>query len=238
MARKQHLSRLAAPSTWPIKRKGIKWIVKPSPGPHSLQRSIPLIVFMRDILKITKTATETKKVLARGLVKISGKPTRKEKFPIGLFDVIEIPVMKKYWRVLLNKKGKLDVCEISESEAKLVPVKVMSKKTINKGKIQLNLSNGWNLLDNKNYSVNDVLLLDTEKKSVAKHITLQEGALAYVIGGKHIGRTAKIKKIKETGILKKEKLAILEASPEESWQSPVKQIFVIGTKEPEIKLEQ
>lgn len=238
MARKQHLSRLATPSTWPIKRKGIKWVVKPSSGPHSLQNSMPLIIFMRDILQITKTATETKKVLARGLVKISGKIVKKENFPVGIFDIIEVPAMKKYWRVLLNKKGKLDVVEIPEPEAKLLPVKVVAKKTISKGKIQLNLSNGWNILDDKKFAVNDVLLLDTEKKAVAKHIQLQVGALVYVVGGKHIGRTAKIKEIKQTGILRKEKLAILEASPEESWQSPINQIFAIGSKEPEIKIEQ
>jgi len=63
MARKQHLSRLATPSTWPIRRKGIKWIVKPSSGSHNLQYSMPLVVFMRDILQVTKSATETKKVL-------------------------------------------------------------------------------------------------------------------------------------------------------------------------------
>jgi len=237
MARKQHISRLATPQTWPIKRKGIKWIIKPSPGPHKLSYSMPLVVFLRDIIQITKTAKGSKNILTKGLIKINGKVVRKEKFPVGLFDVIEIPSIKKQWRVLFNKKGKLATLEIPETEAKLLPVKVTSKKTLGKGKIQLNLSNGWNLLDNKEYKVGDILLLDTEKKTVAKHIKLQKGVLAYLIGGKHIGYIATLKEIKETGILRKEKIAILETPEKETWQSPLDQIFAIGEKASEIKLD-
>lgn len=237
MARKQHISRLAAPQTWPIKRKGIKWIVKPSPGTHKFIYAMPLVIFLRDVLKISKNARESKKVLVKGLIKINKTVIRKENFPVGIFDVIEIPSMKKYWRVFLNKRGKLDTLEISESEGKLLPVKVTSKKTLGKDKIQLNLSNGWNLLDSKEYCIGDVLLLDTEKKAVAKHMKLQKGNLAYIISGKHIGHIANLKEIKETGILKKEKIAILEMPDGELWQSPLNQIFIIGEKKPEIKLE-
>jgi len=49
-----HLSTLAAPKSWPIKRKGIKWITRPKSGPHNLKSSLPLIVVLRDMLKLTK----------------------------------------------------------------------------------------------------------------------------------------------------------------------------------------
>ena len=237
MARAQHLSRLAAPATWPIKRKGIKWLVKVSPGPHGMEYSMPLLIYLRDLLNITKNIAETKKVLSKGLVKVNSKVRRKIRFPVGLFDVIEIPSMKKYWRVILNKRGKLDIIEISETEAKLIPLKIVSKSTLKKGRIQLNLSNGWNLLNGKNYSIGDVLILNTEKGDIVKHLKLEKGKLVYIIGGKHIGNLAIFKDVKEVGLLKKEKIAILDSLSGEQWQSPLNQIFVIGDKKPEIKIE-
>jgi len=237
MARKSHISRLAAPKTWPIKRKGIKWIAKPLPGAHSLESSMPLLIYLRDLLGVAKTSKEAKKILSKGLVKINGKIIREEKFPVGIFDVIEIPSMKKSWRVIINQRGKLDLIEISSEEANLLPVKIVSKKTLKKNKIQFNFSNGWNLLnDNKDFKVGDVLLLNLKDKSVGKHLKFKEGSLVFITGGKHTGHTATLKGIKELGTLRKKKIAILQAG-EETWQSPVEQLFVIGEKKPEVTLE-
>lgn len=36
---RRHLKRIAAPKTWPIKRKEHKWIVRPTPGPHPLKNA-------------------------------------------------------------------------------------------------------------------------------------------------------------------------------------------------------
>ncbi|MBD3263078.1 30S ribosomal protein S4e [Candidatus Woesearchaeota archaeon] len=236
MARKAHVSRLAAPRTWPIKRKGIKWIRKPSQGPHDLQKAMPLLIYLRDILQITKTTKETKQVLSNELVKVNSKVIRKVDFPVGIFDTIQIPATDKYWRVTITKKGKLAVIEIPKSEANLLPVKIVSKKTLNKNKTQLNFSNGWNLLDDKKYKVNDVLILDTEKNSVAKHIKLEKGNLVYVTGGKHTGHSAKLKNIKELGKLKRERIAVLE-SGKETWQTNLNHVFAIGEDKSEIKIE-
>ena len=44
MTGKEHLKRVAAPRTWPITRKTSKWVAKPSPGPHSQEHGMPLVV--------------------------------------------------------------------------------------------------------------------------------------------------------------------------------------------------
>jgi len=58
----RHLSRLAMPKAWKIKRKGIKWVTRPLPGPHSFKLGLPLNVLLRDILKLSKTTKETKSI--------------------------------------------------------------------------------------------------------------------------------------------------------------------------------
>ncbi|MBW2977059.1 30S ribosomal protein S4e, partial [Candidatus Woesearchaeota archaeon] len=51
----KHLKRNFAPRNWKIKKKGMKFVTKPSPGPHKMNMSLPLNVIMRDILNCAKT---------------------------------------------------------------------------------------------------------------------------------------------------------------------------------------
>jgi len=65
---KRHLRRIAAPKTWPIPRKGTYWIAKPIPGPHKMELSMPLALWIRDYLKLGKTMREVKYILNEGKV--------------------------------------------------------------------------------------------------------------------------------------------------------------------------
>ena len=56
------------------------------------------------------------------------------------------------------------------------------------------------------------------------------------MGGKHPGVFAKIKDTKEIGELKKRKIAIMK-NEGETWETDANQLFVIGDKEAEIKLQ-
>ena len=57
-----HLKREASPAFWPIHRKEFTWAVKPRPGPHSINRCIPLVLIVREILGLAKTRKEAKKI--------------------------------------------------------------------------------------------------------------------------------------------------------------------------------
>ncbi|MEM4247669.1 MAG: 30S ribosomal protein S4e, partial [Candidatus Nanoarchaeia archaeon] len=211
MAKLYHISRLNAPKSWPIARKGIKWVAKPIPGPHSIYYAMPLNIYLRDILGLASITKHIKKILNDGSVKVNGKVRKELNFPVGLFDVLSIAHLNKHYRVIISENGLLKLIEISASDAKLVPAKIISKTTTRNGKLQINCNNGWNFLaDKDDYKAGDVLLFDAEKNKPAKHIKLAEGNTAYIIGGKHVGSVAKLEKFKETGELKKKKIAVLK----------------------------
>ena len=78
---KKHQKRLTAPKTWPIKRKGIKFITRPNPG-KKFEYSISLNTVLKDFIK--KTNTTMGLVLKNaGLQIISFSGTR-EKVPFEI----------------------------------------------------------------------------------------------------------------------------------------------------------
>jgi len=81
----RHLKALAAPAFWPILRKEYKWTVKPSPGPHPIERSIPLLIIVRDILKYAKTGREARRLIAEGHFKVDGRVRRNYKYLLDLW---------------------------------------------------------------------------------------------------------------------------------------------------------
>ena len=236
MAKYKHMSRLAAPRTWPVKRKGVKWIAAPVPGAHKRELSIPLVVCLRELIQIAKTTKDIKKLLNTKEIIVNGRPIRDVKFSVGIFDVISVPKAGKNYRLVMNVIGKLNFIEISKDEAKFIIAKVVGKTTLKKAKPQLNLSNGWNILSNEKYGIGDVLFVDVLTRKPIKHITFANSKLAYVVGGKHPGVFAKIKETKEIGELKKRKIAVMK-SDGDTWETDANQLFVIGDKEAEIKLQ-
>src|SRR3990172_7830180 len=96
------LKRLAVPKWWPIEKKTHKFVVSPR-GPHKKLESLPLTVFIRDVLKLAETAKEARTIIKRGEVLVDGKKRRDPKLGVGLLDVIEIPSLKKSWRVAPHK---------------------------------------------------------------------------------------------------------------------------------------
>ena len=226
MAKKQHLSRLAAPKSWPVPRKGIKWIAKPTPGTHNLQTSLPLVVVLRDILETVRTSKEVKGLLHTKDILVNGKVPRDVRFPVGLFDIISIPKSKTNYQIIFNNKGKLVPQEIKGAEANLFPAKINGKTTVRGGKTQLNLSNGWNLLVAKDtYKVNDVVVIDLTTRKIKDHKKFDTGKDCYITAGKRIGRTGKLKEIKHVGLLKKENIAVLE-SKEGTFETRAEYLFV------------
>jgi small subunit ribosomal protein S4e len=236
MSRKNHMSRLAAPKTWPIKRKGIKWISKSAPGTHNQDYSLPLLVLCRDMLGIVSTVKETKQILNKGHILVNNKIRKKHRFPAGLFDVISIPSIKEHYRVIINNLGKLDLTKIPETESNIIPLKVVGKTSISKGKTQINLNNGWNILEEKEKpSVGDVVLYDLKANKIGKVIKQKKGNTVFIFGGKHHGQVAELKDIVETGKLRKTKIAVIQVG-KNTWETPLKYIFMIGEKKPELTL--
>ena len=196
---KTHQSRLSAPKRWPIKRKGIKWIARAIPGPHNKSNAIPLVIVLRDLLKLSETTKDVKKILNSNKVLINNKFSKNHRLPIGLMDIISIPSIKKHFRVIINKKGRIELQEINEGESKEKHYKIQNKRKIKKNKIQLNLHDGTNLLVKEEiYEPGDTIILDLEKNQIKNHIKLKKGALVYLTAGKHAGNIAKFEEIRKS----------------------------------------
>ena len=195
---KRHLSRLTAPKSWPIQRKGVKWIARPSPGPHTLKNCITINLILTKLLRYAKTTKEVKSILNDGKVLIDKISRKDHKFAVGVMDAIGIPDTKENFRVLFTDKGKFKLTKISAEEGKLKPAKIIGKKMLKGKKMQLNFYDGKNLIiDKGDYKVNDTLILELgDKVSINKHLKFDKVALVYLIEGKYRGLSGTIEDIK------------------------------------------
>ncbi len=223
----RHLKRLSMPKTWPLARKGTKFITKPSPGSHSLEYGLPLVIVLRDILKLATTSREAKKIVKHKTVIIDGRQIKDEKFPFGLFDRMYIPEIDKAYTVVLNKKGKLQIIEISKDKVDLKPLKVIGKRTVKKGLVQINCYDGKNILlkpdEAKNIKPHDSIVYDLKNKKIVKHLPLKQNADLVVIKGKHTWEFGKVKEITRKG----NKRFVAIQTERGVIETPIEHVFVI-----------
>jgi small subunit ribosomal protein S4e len=234
------LKRKPAPSFWPIHRKELPWVVKPSPGSHSLENCLPLTLVLRDILGVAQTRKEGQLILAQDKVLVNGKIRKKDDSPVGLMDVISIPEMDKYYRVLPSHKG-LVLAQISKEESNTTLVRVEDKTPVHNG-VQIALHNGGNMLikvaDPKNpqevtYETFDILKVTYPEKQVVQSLKTKEGNLAIITGGKNMGVQGKIVEIEKTEAKKRRQaLVTIEDSKGARCQTILDFIFSIGEAEP------
>ena len=191
-----HLKRLKAPRTWRIERKVAKWTVKPSPGPHPVDRSIPLLLIVRDFLRLADTGKEARKIIAAREILVDGKARRDYKFPCGLMDVISIPKINEHYRVLFDRRGVFQLVKIDEERAKWKLCRIENKTMVRGGKIQLNLHDGRNIIVEENsYKTGDVVRISVPEQEILEVIPMEKGTLAMITGGKHTGQIAEIEEV-------------------------------------------
>jgi len=239
------LKRKPAPRFWPIHRKEYVWVVKPSPGPHSLENCLPLAIVLRDILGFAKTRKEAKTIVSQGKMQVDARVRREDDFPLGLMDIVSIPDVDKHFRVLPSKKG-LILHPISKEEATFKLCRIENKTTVKNGSNQLNLHDGSNMLvkvaDPKNPQEDVYKTLDTVKISlpegqILEHIKMKENDFAIIIGGKNIGKHGKIVEIERAeGKKRRNALAIIEDEKGNRYQTVLNFVFAIGETQPLISL--
>ena len=238
------LKRKPAPRFWPIHRKELPWILKPSSGAHSLEGCLPLTLVLRDMLGVAQTRKESKLILDQGKVLVDGVVRKKDDFPVGLMDVISMPEAGKFYRVMPSHKG-LILSPISKEEAGFTLVRVEDKNTVHNG-VQIALHNGTNMLikvaDAKNpvevpYATFDILKVTYPDKQVVQSIKTQEGNVAVITGGKNAGKQGKIVEIEKTEAKKRRQaLVVVEDAKGVRYQTILDFVFPIGEAEPLIGL--
>jgi small subunit ribosomal protein S4e len=227
-----HMKRIAAPKTWPLKRKASIWAAKQSAGAHSVEASMPATMVLRDMIGVCDTAKEAKRIIGNREMFVDGVAVKNPKAPVGFMDVISIPKMEKSYRMLISDKGKLTTVEIPESETKCKICRIEGKTKIKDGKIQLNLSGGRNItIGENNYKTGDSLMIDLADQKILEVFPLSAGAFAMVIEGLHAGKTYTVS---ECAVIRGPSENIVKfACGTETVKSNV---FVIGNGTPAIKL--
>lgn len=234
------LKRKPAPKHWPIHRKEATWVVKPSAGPHSQEKCLPMTLVLRDILNVADTRKEGKMILSEGKVQVNGTVRKKDDFPVGLMDVISMPESNQYYRVVPSHKG-LTLSTISKDEAKY-KISRVEDKTITKDGVQIALHDGTNMLikiaDPKNpievtYETFDILKINIADGQVAQTLKTKEGNTAVITGGKNIGVQGKIVEIEKTEAKKRRHaLVIVEDEQGARCQTILDFVFSLASNEP------
>jgi len=230
----KHLKRLNAPRAIKLHRKEKKWTIKSSPGPHPLEKSIPMGLIIRDYLGLCDTYKEAKRALADGDVLVDGLKRKSHSFPCGLMDVISIPKLKKNYRVLFDQKGKLTLVTIADKDAEWKLCRIEDKTIVKGKKIQLHLHDGRNIIVKKDeYKTGDVLKISQKDGKITDVFKFDKGTVSLIIGGSHVGQIANIDDIK---IFQSSKpnLAIMKGKNE--FSTITNYIFPIGKTKPTITL--
>ena len=230
----KHLKRLNAPRTLRLHRKERKWTIRSSPGPHHLDKSIPLGMVIRDYLKLCDTQREAKRIITSGEIMIDGVKRKNYKFPCGLMDVISITKMKKNYRILFDQKGKLSLVPIQSKDAEWKLCRIENKTIIKGNKIQLNLHDGGNKLIKKDeYKTGDVLKISFKDQKISDVYKFIKGNVSIIIGGSHIGQTANIEDVE---IIPSSKPNLAKMKGKSEFSTLQSYVFPIGKTKPAITL--
>ncbi|MBX4196602.1 hypothetical protein KW805_03365 [Candidatus Pacearchaeota archaeon] len=182
-----HQTRQETSTKLPIPRKGTKYVAR---AIESVQNSVPVVIAVRDMLKLAQTAKEVREMIKEKLLKINGRTVYDYRESIKLFHILEAG---KLHQLILLPTGKF-AFEDTKSHERLC--KVVGKKLVNGGKIQIHLHDGSTLISPGNVEVGDSLYLDFSGK-VKKHVSLEKGKQAFVFSGKYKGMKGKIERVKD-----------------------------------------
>lgn len=213
-----HLKRQKTPKSWPIYRKGTAYIVRGK----NIQKGIPMLIIIRDMLKIAKDRREAKIALNSKKILLNGKIIKDEKNSATLLDIITVVPSKEHYRLTLNEKGKFAVEKEKEEKALQKISKIENKKMMKNKKIQLNLLDGRNFLSDIKCKTNDSVIINLKDNKIEKCLELKEKSNALVIGGKHSGMKGIIIKVDE-----KHRMIQLKRENGEDINVLIKQIMVV-----------
>ena len=228
--------RSKAPSFWAIQRKEKRFTVTTSPGPHGIEESYPLTVLIRDVLKIVNTFREASNIIRDEKIMVDGVVRKDPNFPVGLMDVLQIPVLEKSYRMVPIKGSVLAPIRIPDSENNQKLCKVQRKATVHKDKIQYGFHDGRSILaeSETDLSPGDVCLLEIPSQNIKRVVVLKNDVLALVVKGKRVGKIGQIKEIRP-GTITRRKMVDLEIE-EVIAELPADMIIAVGDDKPLVTL--
>ena len=246
MARKfgpRQLKREPSPGFWPIHRKERTWAPRTRPGPHPRDRSLPLLLIVRESMGLANTSKEAIRVISQGKVKVDGIIRRDRRFPVGLMDIVQIEGVSQAYRALPEPNRGLVLKPARDSEALFKICKIVGKQNVPGGKLQYSLHDGRTLLittrdtrlSTEEFSVGGALQLSFPVQKVIKYVPFQVGALGLVIDGRNQGYHGKITSISPGTHARRQIVRIETGSA--GFETPADYVIPIGTDTPLVSLE-
>ena len=229
--------RISAPKVALIKRKAHTWTISVRAGSHGKYTGIPLGIVIRDHLKFAKNAKESSFMINNGYALVDGKRVKQgNKHIAGLFDVISFPEIKKHYRIVFDKKGRILPWEIKDMKDKIC--KITNKTQLNKDTIQITLHDSRNIRlpvkDKDKYKVGESVKISLPDGAIKEIYELKEGNVASVISGKHAGSEGKLTAIVPATMTKPAVVKI--AAKDKEFETTKENAIVIGKTKPEIEL--
>ena len=234
IAGSKKLKRQMAPQFWGITRKNKRFVITVRPGPHKKNYSVPTAVFLRDTLKIVSSLREAKTAIYSGKVKIDGVVRKSLHHAIGLMDVVELENVSDIYRLVPSEKKLLKPIKINESEKSKKLVRVVSKTTINKGKMQIGFHDGRSTILDTKVNVGDSCLIQIPDQKILEVIKLEAGYQCLVTHGSNTGQIGKIETIEE-GTFTLPKRVVLTLG-DRKIEIPADIIMAIGKEKPIIQI--
>lgn len=187
-----HLKSFVVPKSWTLRKKEKVFSVRPKPGAHPSELSVPLAHMLRS-LGYADTVREIKQVIHnRGLL-VDGRVVKDHRMPVGFMDVVEFKPLSRTIRLLLNAKGRIVYVDAKDPSLKVL--KVRGKTVLPGGKLQLNLSDGRNLVSDKDCKVGDSLVITLPYQKVEKVLKLDKGANVYLLKGRHTSKSGVVENV-------------------------------------------
>jgi len=225
---KRHLKRLNAPKTWKILRRGIKFITRNNPGGMHKDLTTSVSTILKYELKLANSIKEVKHLVKSGEVFVNGKKISDYRHALCFTDVLTFPKLNQSYRLIVDIDNTLKVVPISKEESSLKIVKIIGKSFV-KGKIQLNLMDGRNVLFEKHhYKVGDSLVLTIPEQIVKDHLSFEKGMLALLYKGNHVGKIGTIFDVKKDSVVIK--------TANDTYETKKDYVIIVGKDKPEIKL--
>jgi len=226
---KLHLKRYLVPKAWRILKKKQKFVIRPNPGGHRMEMSLPLNLALKQI-NAAKTTREVKKALNTQEVLVDGRRVKEHKLPVGLMDIITIKATGNNYRVTLDDLGYLKLIPIKDAEASTKLCRISSKTAVKKGKIQLGTLDGRSLLVDKNeHKVGDSILIELPSQKIKKALPFETGTTVMLLGSKNRGEVGTVTSIEGNNIKYETKQGVKETLK--------KCAFVVGKGKEEITIK-
>jgi len=186
---KRHLKRLAAPKHWMLDKLGGVFAPRPTPGPHKLRESLPLILFLRNRLKYALSYNEARQICKQRLIKVDGKVRTEMRFPAGFMDVITIEKTNETFRLLYDIKGRYAIHRITALEGQIKLAKVKKVAVGPKGVPFLVTDDARTIrYPDPHVKPDDTAVIDIKTGTIKEYIKFDQGNLCMITGGRNVGR--------------------------------------------------